>query len=244
MGEAAARACAAAGMPGLVAARRTGRVEAIAGGIERGGGGASSTTADVTVGEDCDRMMRECGERFGEPYAVFANAGYLIKANVLETSDEDFRAIYETNLFGTWNVVKAAIPGMVERGAGHVVICSSSIGKVSLPAYAAYCGTKAAQWPIAHAINAEYADRGVFGTSVHPIGTKTEIFDDVEEKNLSDWMMQSPTHVAKRIVGALRRPRLEVWPSLPSRAFAAGATLVPGVFARVQKSIAKKDRAR
>jgi len=133
---------------------------------------------------------------------------------------------------------------MVERGAGHLLITSSSIGKITLPRYGPYCATKAAQWPLAHAINAEYRARGVRATSVHPIGTKTEIFDDVDEKNLADWMMQPAEHVAGRIVRALRRPRLEVWPSFPSRVLAASFTLFPGLAAVAQNRIARKDDAK
>lgn len=241
IGAAAALACARAGMPVLLAARRTDRIELLANQIRAAGGQAHATTADVTSSADCERIVEECVERLGSPYAVYANAGYTLKAGVLDTTSQQFRDIFETNLFGTWNIIKAALPGMVDRKSGHILICSSSIGKFALPAHAAYCASKAAQWPIAHAINAEYAHLNIRATSVHPIGTKTELFKD-GSKNLPDSSMQTPEHVAKCIIKALQKPKVEVWPSTTSRILIAAATLMPSTFARVQLRLARKHR--
>lgn len=187
-------------------------------------------------------MIEQCTQHFGPPYSVFANAGSSLKSTVLDTTDEQLRSMYETNLFGTWNVVRAALPGFVERARGHVLVCSSSIGKFAIPSHAAYCGSKAAQWPLAHAIQAEYSHLGVHASSIHPIGTKTEIFQSDDDLNMPKSRMHTPDRVARSIVAVLQRPKLEVWPSRSARGLAAAATLFPGLFSIIQRQLARKHR--
>lgn len=243
IGAATAIACAKAGMPVLLTARREEKLKAVAERIREAGGIAEYTAADITSPEDCERAVAACVERFGSVYSVFANAGYGFDATVAECLADDpsspdtdrIRAIFETNFFGTLNAIRPAIPRMVEAGAGHVLICSSSIGKFAVPRYGPYCATKAAQWHIARAMNAELRPKGVFVSSVHPIGTRTEFFDEAAKRsdgkaltdNTPSLFMQPPERVAKGIVKCLRKPRAEIWTSLPVQLIAGVLTAAP-----------------
>ena len=243
IGAATALACAGARMPVLLTARREEKLVQVVERIRQSGGTAEHAIADVTSTEDCERAVATCVERFGSIYSVFANAGYGFEAPVADCLADDpasldtdrIRAIFETNFFGTLNAIRPAIPRMVEAGAGHVLICSSSIGKFAIPRYGPYCASKAAQWHIGRAMNAELRSKGVFTSTVHPIGTKTEFFDEAAKrsggKTLSEntpaFLMQPPEKVAKAILRTLRGPRAEVWTSLPVKLIAGLFTAAP-----------------
>lgn len=240
IGAATAIACAKAGMPVLLSARRENKLLEVAERIRAAGGTAETIAADVTSPDDCARAVEQCIERFGSIYSVYANAGYGFETPVHECLADDLqndriRAIFETNFFGTLNAIRPAIPRMLEAGAGHVLICSSSIGKFTVPRFGPYCATKAAQSHIARAMNAELRPRGVFVSSVHPIGTRTEFFDEAAKrsggKSLSEntpaIFMQPADKVAKAIVECLRKPRAEVWTSTPVKLIAGLLNAAP-----------------
>ena len=260
IGLAAAKACAAAGMPVVLGARREDRLRAAAAEIESAGGRAESRVCDVDDPEDARGLLEACRERFGEPYAVVANAGYGFETTSATVSMADLRAIFRTNFFGTMELVHAAAPGMIERGSGHILIVSSCIGKLPVPYFGPYCATKAAQWHMAAAMRWELRSKGVSVSSVHPVGTKTEFFDKARERTRAqgggggsiddhspEWMMQSADTVARAMVGCLRRPRAEVWPGWSwgvriGMSFCNAFPIIPDVFFR--QGMVKKQEAR
>ncbi len=241
IGAATALACARAGMPVCIMARREGKLNTVAGAIEDAGGHVARVVGDVTSADDCRRAIDATIEAFGSIYAVYANAGYGIEARAHETSEEDLREIFETNFFGSLNLVRPALPHLLERRAGHVLICSSSIGKVAIPYCGAYCATKAAQWMMGRALMHELRHRGIYASTVHPVGTRTEFFDTAKGRSsgngssLDDhaprWMMQRAETVASATVSCLRRPKSEVWPGWATlvRFGIAGAMAMPWV---------------
>ena len=249
IGAATARACAAAGMPVALMARREDKLRAVAQDVEGLGVKASVCVGDVTSVDDCRAAVERAQQDLGPLYAVFANAGYGFEKPFVQTSDDELRDIFEANVWGTVNILRPAIGAI--RGAkrgGHVVVCSSSIGKAAVPYYGAYCATKAAQWPLAQVIGAELRSEGVFASTVHPIGTKTEFFDESKKRSggqsLSDntpgFLMQPPETVARAIVKTLRKPRLEVWTSTPTRLALGVLTAFPGIAAFVHRKMAGK----
>jgi short-subunit dehydrogenase len=235
IGAATAHACAAAGMPVLLFARREDKLRAVAAAIRDDGGSAELFAGDVTDASACEKALRACRDAFGGVYAAFANAGYGFEKSFLQTTDAEWRAIIDANFFGTVNLLRPAVREMAERGEGHALVCSSCIAKFAVPYYSAYCASKAAQWPIAHALFGELRNAGVHATAVHPIGTKTEFFEKSRERtgaeermsdNTPGFLMQDARVVARAIVRALERPRLEVWPGVAGRMTALGAGLV------------------
>ena len=226
IGRATAVACAQAGMPVVVSARREGMLAEVVEEIRVGGGRAEAVAGDVSDPEDCRRAVARCVEAFGSVYAVFANAGYGLERAAHEISDEELRAIFEVNFFGTMNTIRAALPHMLAARSGHVLICSSSIAQIMIPRYAAYTATKAAQHHFGRSMRMELRPMGVHVTTVHPVGTKTEFFDTAHERSGGATLfdreggrfMQTSEVVARGVVRALRKPRAEVWTSLPAQA--------------------------
>lgn len=187
---------------------------------------AVMVVGDVSRQADCDAAVARCVEAYGSIYAVFANAGFGVEAPLHEMPEAQLREIVEVNLFGSTNLIRAALPHMLKAGAGHVLWCSSCLAKLALPRGGAYSATKAAQHHLSRAMNVELRRTRVRSSSVHPVGTKTEFFETTARRsdgrgalspNAPEWSMQPPERVARAVVRCLRRPTPEVWTSLPAR---------------------------
>lgn len=237
IGAATAIACARAGMPVVIGARRGDKLQEVVTAITGAGGRAVAVTMDVSKPEDCRRLVETTVGAFGSIYAAYANAGYGVEAAVMDMSDEALRAIFECNFFGSLSLIRAALPHMTAAGHGHILLCSSCLSNLPIPYYSAYSATKAAQHHIGRAMNLELAGKGVHVSTVHPVGTRTEFFDQVKTRSNArrlvehapERFMQSPERVARATVKCLRRPRAEVWTSWPVRLGMAACSALPGI---------------
>lgn len=232
IGAATAAACARAGMHVCLVARRADKLAAQASAIAGLGQQAHFSPADVNSESELRRAFEECHRQFGRLDAVFANAGYGQVVDVLEMTEADERAMFETNYFGTTRTLRLALPYLRQTADGlkHLLVCSSAASEIGLPTLGVYAATKAAQDAVAGAMRAELHDAGFSVTSVHPIGTKTDfmrVAGEAENKNTPSLMQQSPEKVARHIVAALRSPRPEVWPSAITRLGLALGTACP-----------------
>jgi short-subunit dehydrogenase len=223
IGAATALACAKAGMPVAIAARRADKLADVATKIKQAGGRVITVNCDVTKPEECATLIDATVREFGSIYSVFANAGYGVEQSFLSQTDEEIRAMFETNFWGSVNVIRPALAHMTKAGNGHVLWCSSCLAKIGLPMYSSYCASKAMQDHFARATRHELRSAGIFVSSVHPIGTKTEFFEKVEGRGAKllskspERFMQPASRVADAVVACLRKPKGEVWTSLPMR---------------------------
>ena len=144
----------------------------------------------------------------------------------------------EVNFFAGLRLVRPAIEGFRERGGGHAMMVSSCLSKIGLPMYGAYCASKAAQDHFCRGMRLELRGTGVRVSSVHPVGTRTEFFDEAAKKSRGgklglagsgERFMQPPERVAGAIVRCLRRPRGEVWTSTPMRLALGVSVMAPGL---------------
>lgn len=253
IGYATALACARAGMPVGVMARRADRLDELASRIRAAGGRAFTHVGAVEDASACAELVDRCRTEFGSVYAVFANAGYSIEQCVQDMSDEALRRMFEVNFYGSLNVIRPALALMRPAGAGHVLWCSSCLSKVSLPRYAAYCATKACQDHFARALRLELRGSGIFSSSIHPVSTRTEIWDNISRDSpggasLIDRSRTSGAHppqrVASAVVSCLHRPRGEVWLSTPMRLVIALGVASPSLADAVIDRMARRRAGR
>jgi short-subunit dehydrogenase len=220
----------------VLAARRLDRLEEL---NRRLGGSHLCLGADVSRREDCERLVSATFEHFGRIDTLVCNAGYGILRPVHETTAEQMREIFQTNVFGTADCVRAAVPHMLgqqiaARWRGQVVIVSSAVARRAIPLFGAYSATKAAQLSLAEAMRVELRPHRVAVTSVHPIGTDTEFGEAAHARagggriaRIPVEVRQTAKQVARRIIRAIESPVPEVWPFAPSRWALAAATLAP-----------------
>lgn len=219
-------------------ARRPDKLDAIAERVRAAGGEAITVVGDVTQQLDNDRLMDETERAFGSVWAVFANAGFDREDPTHAIDWADLRSVFETNFFGSLMTARPAIERMLTKGGGHVVFCSSCLSKLGSPYHAAYSATKACQDHFARAMRIELRDKGVLVSSLHPIGTKTELFVKSEERSgpeggkmvdaRSDRFQQTPERVARAVVNRLRKRKGgEIWTSYFIRTALAFGTFWP-----------------
>jgi short-subunit dehydrogenase len=230
IGEATVKACIRAGMRCVITARREERLEQIASEL---GELCIPIAGDVTEPGFNELLLQEAGD----VYAIFINAGHGLDQQMTDCNMNQFRELFELNLFAAIELASIALPTMVERGNGHILLCASCLSKFALPNHAAYCASKSAMEAVAKTMRLELRGRGVKVSTVHPIGTRTEFFDasatrsgkiETEFKPPS-WFMQPPDKVARAVVRCLRRPRPEVWTSVPMRFISTIFTAFPRV---------------
>jgi len=250
IGAATATAAAKAGMHVVVAARRKEKLDAVADQVRQIGRRALAVACDVGRDQDVQQLIDAAMTEFGRIDVMFANAGYGFLKPIATLDDEAHRQIFEVNYFGTVRCIKAALPIMKQQGGGHLVITSSIVGRVGLPFYSHYSATKAAQDGLATGLRLEVEPDNIDVTTVYPIGTRTEFFEvsasiggrDAISENTPDIFMQTPQHVAKRIVKALRRPCPEVWPARWAHVGSSFSCMFPRLTRWALRKHADKDR--
>src|ERR1700722_1783868 len=130
---------------------------------------------DVTDPAAARSAIAEARDRFGRLDVIVNNAGYANVSPIETTEDQDFRAQFETNFWGVYNVSKAAIPVLREQAGGLVMQFSSTGGRVGgSPGIASYQAAKFAIDGFSRVLQAETAPFGVKVMVVEPSGFKTD----------------------------------------------------------------------
>lgn len=180
IGQAIARAFAARGATLGLLARNSGPLEELAGSLP--GEGHMALAGDVA---DADSIARAV-EQFGDVDVLVANAGITHYRPFAQLPLDEARRMNDVNWLGTIHTVWTALPGMIERGRGHIVVVSSGGGVRGFPSAAVYNGTKAAQRAFAEALRHELAGTGVSVTTVFPGEIETTLHDH-ELDHMPDW---------------------------------------------------------
>ncbi|MFY9766418.1 MAG: SDR family NAD(P)-dependent oxidoreductase [Mycobacterium sp.] len=130
---------------------------------------------DVTDAAAAAVSIAAAQERFGRLDVVVNNAGYANVAPIETGDDEDFRAQFETNFWGVYNVSKAAIPALREQGGGLIIQFSSMGGRVGGSAgIASYQAAKFAIDGFSRVLQTETAPFGIKVLVVEPSGFATD----------------------------------------------------------------------
>ncbi len=118
-------------------------------------------------------------ERFGELDVVVNNAGYGYLAAVEEVSDADAREMFNVQIFGVWNVLRAVLPGFREKRSGAIINVSSILGLLTFPGWGLYSAGKAALGALTESLAAEVAGYGVRVNLVEPGYMRTDFLRPV-----------------------------------------------------------------
>ena len=165
IGKAAARALVGAGFTVYGTSRRA------AGGEKRGG--VVFLPLDVTDDASVAGAVREVLDRSGRIDVLVNNAGIAVSGAAEESSIEQARALFETNLFGSIRVTRAVLPHMREQGSGRIINVSSVLGLVPAPFAALYAASKHALEGYSESLDHEVREHGVRVLLVEPAYTKT-----------------------------------------------------------------------
>lgn len=121
-------------------------------------------------------------ERFGRIDGLVNNAGITRDQLLLRMKDEDFDAVIQTNLRGTYLCTKAILKSMLKARSGSIVNVSSVIGQMGNPGQSNYAASKAGIEGFSRAIALEVASRGIRVNCVAPGFIVTEMTDALDDK--------------------------------------------------------------
>lgn len=196
--------------------------------------GVRAHPLDVTDARSWRAFVEACG-----PLDVLVNnAGIMPIGSVLKEPDEVTRAIVDVNLHGVILGTKAAAPGMVERGGGHLVNVASAVGRVATADGATYSASKFAVVGFSEATRAELAPLGIEVSLVMPTVVRTELAAGVTQARFVKPV--TAEDVAEVIESVIRRPRPETWVPRWTRPMSKATSLLPR---RVQEGMARLFRA-
>lgn len=129
---------------------------------------------DVTDRAGDFAAVQQAAERFGRLDVVINNAGYGQFGMIEELGEDEFRAQFETNVFGALWVTQAALPILRAQGSGHIIQVSSIGGITAYGNLGAYHGSKWALEGFSQALAREVAELGIHVTLIEPGGFGTD----------------------------------------------------------------------
>jgi NAD(P)-dependent dehydrogenase (short-subunit alcohol dehydrogenase family) len=178
IGRAAVELFAAEGASVVIAdldvAAATGLAEAIA----RSGGRAVAVRCDVTRSEDCRRAVETAVGSFGGLEILFNNAGIIRRADVVETSEEEWAHVMAVNVTSVFLMSKHAIPVMAQAGGGAIVNAGSGWGLRGGDRAASYCASKGAVVNLTRAMAIDHGPQGIRVNCICPGDTDTAMLRD------------------------------------------------------------------
>ena len=187
IGEAAARQLVEAGFTVYGTSRRA------TAGEERDG--VVFLPLDVTDDQSVARAVAEVLSRSGRIDVLVNNAGLGVSGAAEESSIDQARALFETNVFGAMRMTRAVVPVMRQQGSGRVINVSSIVGLIPVPFMALYASTKHALEGYSQSVDHELREYGVRVLLVEPGFTKTGF-----DANLAPADEPMPLYAERRVI--------------------------------------------
>lgn len=130
--------------------------------------GGVTAVADVSDPAAVERMVAEVESRAGPIGLLVSNAAYMSVGPFLEHDEADWWRQVETNVSGTFYLVREVLPGMRRLGGGRIVIVSSEWGVVGWPNATAYCASKAGLISLGKTLGRELAPENIVTNVISP----------------------------------------------------------------------------
>ncbi|MEU9033438.1 SDR family NAD(P)-dependent oxidoreductase [Streptomyces sp. NPDC048352] len=175
------------------------------------------TRADVRDEQAVREAVERTLSRFGRIDVVANNAGYGLFGAVEEASDTQARAVFDTNVFGVLNVLRATLPVLRSQRSGHILQGSSVYGQSAHPGVGLLAATKYAVEGLSDALVAEVAPLGIHVTLIQPGMTATPFLSNLDVAAGLDDYDRTVREVQKSIG------------ELPPSAFSSAARIAEGI---------------
>ncbi|PZP17007.1 MAG: beta-ketoacyl-ACP reductase [Brachybacterium faecium] len=166
--------------------------------------GSITVAADVTDGDSLDAAVKAAEEANGPIEVLVANAGITDDQLLMRMSDDSFESVVDTNLTGSFRIVKRVIRSMMRKKKGRIVLISSVVGLYGSPGQINYAASKAGLVGIARALTRELGSRGITANVVAPGYIDTDMtaqlsdeLQDSYRKSIPAGRFADPSEVAR-----------------------------------------------
>ena len=192
IGYATALALAGAGARVAVGARRTDRLEELAGVIRERGGSVLSRRLDVTQRSDCEAFAAAVMEKWGSIDILVNNAGLMPLSFFQNLKVDEWDRMVDVNIKGVLYCTAAVISHMKGKKSGHIINISSVAGRTVFPSGSVYCATKHAVTALSEGLRQEFSTRSnVRVTCIEPGVVDTELNTTITDESLAGFVKKA-----------------------------------------------------
>jgi short-subunit dehydrogenase len=230
IGEALATELAARGHRLIITARREELLNQLAARLAE----QYRVTVEVRPADLADPAERAklCDELATRPISILcANAGTATFGAVADLDPAGEKAQVQLNAVAVHDLTLAVLPGMIQRGAGGILISGSAAGNSPIPYNATYAATKAFANTFSESLRGEVRKNGVHVTLLAPGPVRTDLPEGDErslvEKLVPDFLWISTEHTAQVSLDALERNKMRIVPGLTSKAMSVASGYAP-----------------
>ena len=189
MGAAVCEAYAALGAQVAVVGRDAARGEEVA---ARAGSGARFFACDVTDPAACDLVVAAVCDAFGGLDVLVNAAGVFLTGPAEELSDEEFDRVMRINVYGTFQMCRAAGRVMIPQGSGKIINFSSTDAYLGVPNQPVYCASKGAVNQLTRVLAVDWIKHGINVNAIGPCDFDTPMiaaYLDTDEYR--DWILDA-----------------------------------------------------
>ena len=143
--------------------------------IEEQGGKAVTCQCDVSDFTDCEKMIKDVVAEFGHLDILVNNSGITRDGLIMKMKEEDFDAVLNINLKGTFNTIRHSARQMLKQRSGKIINISSVSGILGNPGQANYAASKAGVIGLTKTMARELGSRGITVNAIAPGFVDTEM---------------------------------------------------------------------
>lgn len=186
IGAATAKRMAELGVKVVLTARSQEALSELANDINTSGGEALAVACDVSDYNQVNSMIAQTIMKFGKIDIVVNNAGLIEPiGHITDITPDAWGKVMDVNVKGIFNMLHAALPGMVARGEGTIVNISSGAATSALEGWSHYCASKAAALMLTKATHTEYAGKGIRAVGLSPGTVATDMQVNIKASGIN-----------------------------------------------------------
>lgn len=187
-----------------------------------GPAGSLTVIADVTDGDSLTSAIATVEEKLGPIEVLVANAGITKDTLLMRMSDDDFESVIDTNLTGSFRVVKRGITSMIKQRFGRVIFISSVVGLFGSAGQVNYSSSKSALVGFARSLTRELGSRGITANVVAPGFIETDMTAALPAEQQAEYKRNIP---AGRFAAPSEVAAVVAWLASDDAAYISGAVI-------------------
>jgi 3-oxoacyl-[acyl-carrier protein] reductase len=187
-----------------------------------GPAGTLTVRADVTDAASVDAAFTEIESELGPVEVLVANAGVTKDTLLMRMSEDDFDQVVDTNLGGSFRVVKRASKGMLKARFGRIVLISSVVGLYGSAGQVNYAASKSGLIGMARSITRELGARGITANVIAPGFIETDMTAELPAETQAEYKKSIP---AARFASANEVAKVVTWIAGDDAGYISGAVI-------------------
>ena len=182
----------------------------------------TEVVADLSTEDGCEAVFAACAREHIVPDILVNNAGIAVAGRLDHVPQDRWETLIRLNLLAPMRLCNLFLPGMIERGSGHILNISSLAGWAGARGLSSYCASKFGLRGFGEALAADLKGTGVHVTNVYPSFSQTPILESPQygyerKRRVPQHLLSNPSDVVARAMAGVRKNKLHVFPDKYAR---------------------------